>query len=104
MATTLWAAILSSTKPGLLVRVVAVAAEDDRAAAVAVADTAVAGAEDVGVVVGVAAVVAEAAGIATAEIAVAEATVAGKSPKHLRLAKEPGSLEAPRFCFWDTCI
>jgi hypothetical protein len=68
------------------------------AAGAVVAASAEAGAEGVE-----AAVVAEAAGAeagtVTAAIAVAAETAAGSSRKQYRVARKPGSLEAPRFCF-----
>ena len=86
MATISWAAILSSTKHGLLVRVVV---GDDRAAVVAVAGLAVAGAGDGRAAVVVAVAVVAEAGTVTAVIAAAGAAeiVAGSCTIHLKNLK-----------------
>jgi hypothetical protein len=88
------------TKPGRLVRVAVAEAEGDRAAAVVAVG---AEAEDDRAVV-VVAVGAEAeAGTVTAVIAAAEAaeTAAGNSRQQSKVARKPGSIDAPRFQFPD---
>jgi hypothetical protein len=95
-----WAAILSSTKRGLLVRVAGVGEEDDRAGVVAEAALAVAAEDDRA---GVAAEAAGAeAGTVTAVIAAVEAaeTAAGNRAINLRnLCIEPGSIFRSPFFF-----
>ena len=91
-ATILWAAILSSTKPGHRVKVegAVVAAEGAEASA------AVGAVDEEAVVVTVAAVAV--AGTAAIEEAVA-ATVAGKLIQLSRVARTPGSSNLPGFIF-----
>jgi hypothetical protein len=90
---------LSSTKPGLREKAEAVVEDGDPAVVVAVA--AVAEDEDPAVVVAVAG--GAEAGTVTGVIAaaVAAATAAGKHLQQSRVARKPGSLEAPRFYFLD---
>jgi hypothetical protein len=78
--------------------VAAGAAEGDRAGAVAV----VAEAEDDRAEVVAAVAAGEEAGTETAEIAAAEAaeTAAGKHLQQFGFARQPGSIDAPRFCFF----
>jgi hypothetical protein len=82
-----------STKPGLREKAAAVGE-----AGAAVAASAVAEAEDEEAVVVAVAAEAEAGTAAIAAVGEA-ATAAGKRLQHLRVAKRPGSFEAPRFCF-----
>jgi hypothetical protein len=98
MATISWAATLSSTKPGLREKVEAGAEGEDPAVVAAVE----AGAEDEDpAAAAVAVVVVAEAGTVTAVIAAAEAaeTAAGNSLQQSKVARKPGSLEAPRFYF-----
>ena len=104
-----WAVTLLLTKLARLVKVAVAAAEDgpvaaEEAEAVAAMAAVVAEEDDRAVeVVAVAAVAEAEAGTVTAVIAAAVAaeTAAGKHLQQSRVARKPGSREAPRFYFLD---